>query len=562
MIYALTLLFFFIPGVVAYALELSVDNYLYAHTDQTGSTLLGDKYGNTTFHGDAFEHDAEILALSFRAMDGISGERLYIKYPDGSTQDIAVADPFVTLNKTTKSIQIVLEKTTNQESYVEVSTVTVDDASAPEIAVWTFNQDPPSSYGNLPGGSNGGGEDPDVLLIPVSYWYQPTNDEYRISYREPSGISKYELHFTASSGMVYTAEYDFAPTGIHYLTCNGVYYLKFYDSSGKLVAKTKEVTTHRIEAPACRSYTEQESVGRDELNTNVDAENNISWDSPSGAETIEIWKEGEKVGEQDASDSTYENAGPGGYTIIAKDSNGNVLGQSDLNVVDSTGENPNELPGTDCGTCEKLDQLLACPGWDIAMGDLTGAIQDALPPPPNWDEIADKIGAATVDHLADYLGEVPTPPSKEEIEQATQTPMPDVDTSVPEVEQLEPEVPDEYNDGQIIFELDNEPGIEVKPDDSDGFDITEPLSNMDYDEPGKAVIPGDENNNSGGIDHPEQVDTGEAPEPGQIIFELPRPGSAPSPNPTTSTPPIPNTEGGPGAVPGTSEGIVPIPDIN
>lgn len=551
---------------------MTVDNYLYAHTKEKGTTMLGDKYGNYTFEGDAFEKDAIIRSLWFRKIEGLEGERLYIKYPDGSTQNVTTT--YVVLEKVTKSIQIVIDKKTTQETYVEVAMANVDDDAAPDTVQWTFTKTPPTSYGNLPedgsgsGGSSGSGDITDTT-IPRFYFYMKVTDEYRMNYTPPEGAVRYQLSFTAASGLEYTTDYDHAPTGIHYLTCNGTYRLYFYDANGKMIAKTKDAETYKIEAPACKSYTNQESVGRDQLQATVDENNNISWKPPSGTDKVEIWKDGEKISEQDSSDTVYENAGPGGWSVIAKDEEGNTLGQSDLNISDATGEDPIEKPGTDCGTCDKLDQLLTCPGWDTAMGDLTEAIQNALPPPPDWDDIADKIGSSTIKHLSNYLGDVPTPPSKAEIEEATKTPKPNLDATAPELDQLTPEVPDEYNKGKIEFDLNSAPEIKVE-DKSEEFIITDPLANMDYDEPGKAVLPGDETNSSGGIKDPDKVDTGEAPKPGKIIFDLPRP-EAPKPDtgngetaiPNTSGGPgaVPGTDGGPGAVPGVTDSIIPIPDI-
>lgn len=551
-----------LPAAIAFALEMPLNNYYYTHTNTPGTYVLADRYGNKSLNADSQNNNGKLLSLSFKSFKGLqSNDKLYIRYTDGTTQ--AITDDVVTLNKNVPSIQVVLEKSSRAETYIAMYSVGVDDADAPEPIRYIYNGVTPTDYGQLGEGDPGNGGN--VETIPLNHYYVPYRDEYRADYKGPSAVSKYQLYFKSKSGTVYTLDYAFKPTGIHYLTCNGTYNLNFFDSSDKLIAKTNEVETNQIQAPTCRSYEDSEGAGRNELNAKLDPDGNISWnDPPTGTKEVQIWKDGNKVKTNDPSDKRYPKAGTGSYSVVAVDSSGNPLGQSDLNVVDNTGQDPGgTTPGTDCGTCEKLDQLLQCPGWDIAMGDLTEAIQNALPPPPNWDDIADKIGKATVHHLSNYLGDVPVPPSKEDIKQATEMPLPILDLKT-DVEDLKPNVPDEYKNGKIEFNLEKDaPQIEVKQDTTEGFDITEPLWNMETDGPGKPILPGDPNNNSGGIKQPDKVVTEEVPKPKKIIFEIPKPDvpkpSTPEPGETPSPPAIPNNPGGDTALPGFTEGPIPIP---
>lgn len=576
----LPFLFLIIPAAIAFALDIQLDNYYFTHTNQAGSKLLGDKYSNTTLRADASNNNGVLKNIRFRSLEGLSGsDKLYIKYPNGSKQE--VTDTYVQLNQEVSSVQIVLEKTSVRETYIEVSSVVVNDADSSELINYSYQGRTPSNYGDLGTGTDTGGGSGDtgggnVTRIPLNSYYVSYRDEYRADYTAPAGVSKYQLYFTSDSGTVHTLDYDFQPTGIHYLTCNGTYRINFFDSSGNLVSQTEDARTTAIQNPACQSYTEDEASGRDDLGARKDG-SDIKWDNPpSGTTEVQIWKDGQKIATNSPENTTHANAGPGSYSVVAVGSDGRPIGQSDLNVSDATGPDPSEPgtdpanPGTDCGTCEKLDQLLACPGWEVAMGDLTDAIKAALPPPPDWDDIADKIGRATIRHLSDYLGEVPAPPSKEEIKQATETPLPVLDTTTG-VEDLKPNVPDDYNSGDIKFELEKDaPEIEIK-DESEPFIVTEPLSNIEYDEPGKAVIPGDPANNSGGIKEPDKVDTGAAPKPkttigdikfelpkpepsGDIVFEIPKPGAQPG------NAPIPGSSGGTPAIPEITDGVIPIPD--
>ncbi|MMZ53865.1 hypothetical protein D1872_156710 [compost metagenome] len=228
---------------------------------------------------------------------------------------------------------------------------------------------------------------------------------------------------------------------------------------------------------------------------------------------------------------------------------------------DPGGEDPGPDPGgeTPCtkNGCDFINEVLACPGWDEVMGDLTGAIRDAMPPPPDWDMVADKIGRATIDHLSDYMGSVPSPPSESEIQANTQTPQPQYDVSSLS-QTITPKVPEEYNKGKIVFELNNGPEIEVK-DESKPFRIDDPIANIKQksDPVGQGVIPGDPKNHSDGIKQPDRLDLGGPPKPKTEPSPNPVPG--PSPNIPSSPAPVPSNPGGGAANPDVTEGPIPIP---
>ena len=223
-------------------------------------------------------------------------------------------------------------------------------------------------------------------------------------------------------------------------------------------------------------------------------------------------------------------------------------------------------PGDQGGTeepcseaCQNIIDQLECPQWDEYMGEWADMIQSVIPPPPDWDMVADKIGAATINHLANYIGDVPSPPTREEIERETSASLPALDTSV-ETNDLVPKLPDAYNGGKIVFDLNKDaPTIDVK-DESQPFIIEDPLTNMPHDDVGVKVIPGDDRNSTGGFKNPDKVDTGDpAPTPGKIIFELPS-QKPPVPNATSGAPPIPSIDIENPPIPGSSGSGLPIPD--
>lgn len=240
--------------------------------------------------------------------------------------------------------------------------------------------------------------------------------------------------------------------------------------------------------------------------------------------------------------------------------------------------------------CQTLIDQLECPQWAEYMNEWANMISSVIPPPPDWDMVADKIGAATASHIAAWAGSVPDPPSKGEIDNETVASLPGVDTSV-ETNGLVPQVPGDYNNGKINFDLNqNAPTIQVV-DESQPFTITDPLADMPHDAPGVKVLPGDERNSTGGFKTPDHVDTGDpAPTPGKIVFELPPPAPIPAtttapgptpggivfdlprPSPVATTgppptpgkiifdlPPIPGSTSSVVPTPGAVDGIIPIP---
>lgn len=357
-----------------------------------------------------------------------------------------------------------------------------------------------------------------AATIMYNKFYIAQLDQYRVDYSYPTGSAKTNLHFVTNTGTHYDLNFNGTPTGHMYLTCNGTYTINFYDASDSLVGYFDNILTNEIVDPTCNSYENQ--TGQNDLNAtqhdNGDGTYKIDWSHAVGGTHTKVLKNGQEVSYTNGTSYTGQ---PGSYTLLDFDNEGKITGISDLTVPDGTisgGTSGNGEAGSgggdggngggSCNGCEMLEQMLACPGWSQYMGDLTGAIKDALPPPPNWDDIADKIGRATVNHLSDYLGNVPDAPSQSQIDNATQSPLPDVDATDPDASNLVPTMPTDF-DEPIPFNIDNGPEIEVK-DESKPFSIFDPLSDMQIDRPGTPVFPGDPRNDSGGIKSPDQAETG------------------------------------------------------
>lgn len=385
----------------------------------------------------------------------------------------------------------------------------------------------------------------------IQYWlnFASFRDEYRLDFQWPTGTATYKVLFVSPTNVPYNLDFNNPPTGILYLTCNGTYAVEFYDSGSSKIGNFQNIVTTAIVNPTCSSYPDQ--TGTNGLNATATDNGNgtydLSWTPKPGADKYEIYKDGQKIGETTGTNYTLPSSGA--VTVVARDANGNIIGQSDLHAP-SNGAVDNE-PGTgSCNGCTFLKELLECPDWDTYMGELTGAIQAALPPPPDWDAIADKIGAATISHLSNYLGPVPEPPTQSEIDSGINTSLPTVDSSSPDATNLVPTVPAGYEQPKP-FDITSGPQIEIV-DESQPFTILDPLHNIQYDEPGVPVIPGDSRNNTGGIQKPVNQ-TLPIPKPAPTyVPELPNnpvpipsssPGSGPNPNGTGGAGPIPIWKG-------------------
>lgn len=555
----LPVLLMLIP-ITAYAANVDVSNYFYAHANAPGVYVLADRQGTKKLHGDQIQHDATIMNLSFRPFEGLSGEKLYIKYDDGTTQNIT--EDYVQLNKTAKSIQIILEKTTYKETFISLYNFNTDDESNGGTYVGYYYIDyPPTEYGDLgngtpPSGGGDGGDNGGGGTQPISFPVQWNDGTRRITWSSyPAGT--YEVVITDPNGIKVRLTPD--TKALHIADDkSGTYKVEAVKMDGTVIA------TRNVEVPLGSGGSTSPPGGRMSIYFDY-GRNRLSWDpAPTGTvKWVVTHPDGHTVNLPPGTTELFLDPFVAGeYKVEGKDVSGNITAFASTNLEPwdnpGTGGDGEGNGGTDsgsCNGCQAIKDALKCPEFDEYLGKWGDMIRSTFPPPPDWDMVADKIGSATIRHLSDYMGNVPDPPSQSEINQATSTPLPVPDKSV-ETDDLVPKVPSEYNSGKIVFELNNTPGIQAK-DESKPFNITEPLSNMQYDDPGKAVIPGDSRNNSGGIKTPDQVNTGGAPTPKQDAPSNPVPG--PSPSNPPSTVPIPGGQGGGAAIPGTTEGPIPIP---
>jgi hypothetical protein len=462
----------------------------------------------------------------------------------------------------------------------------------------------------------------------VSLWshYDPVKDNYMVAYYKqiPDRPSSMKVKFVNPANTAANAQKVFSGTditGIFYLTCNGQYNFDFYDTGGILVSSSQQITTTQVKNNLCDSYPSPEDQYQGAATPrNQNGVEVKPGDSPGGPRKYLYWKPSPNCGNGGYSYLFYRDGvfdhefdpyssnlyqyditdKPGVWTIVTdygssycNDLVGEVVYQDgggdptdpwagvpapgDGSSPNGPKGEPGSGPGNGgvvyppfdplCDTCVQLNQLLQCPDWEKYMDGFTDAFKKALPPPPDWQDIANKIGKATIDGLSDYVGEVPAVPSVPQIEGNIKPDIPTLNTDVPNIA---PAVPPAYNDGPLPFDIKSGPQIPIV-DESSPIEIYEPNKYIVSDQPGEMVLPGDSRNHSNGIKQPSTspspyptpvpssgssptIPPSNIPIPGNVPpSTMPVPGNAPP-----STIPIPSGSGGPIPIPAGGKGA-PIP---
>lgn len=375
-----------IPAGLASAATIIVQNYFYVHENKPGTYYFKDKYGSEIQYGDNVQHDAVIQGLYVSAQGLAAGDQIVVYTGSGSSYPVT---PGVQMNLSVPKndyIKIALIKTGTNEVFAKLDDMnTFDDSDGGTYVHYIYSvNDIPTKYGDL----GQGGDTSNI--INGTYYYFPPKDKYKFDYPPPSGVSYYELHFDGAAGHFYRT-YNQQPTGVHYLTCNGIYVMKFFDASGNLVAKTPEMTTHEIQVPTCNS--QPENTGYKDFTLTKSSMGNgkatLNWNSLPNAVVYQVFRKGQLIEAVDGTSAVIDDDGEA-YSVIAFDQYSNLIGQADL-PASPTQTNPppgGGDGGEGCDGCKWLTDILACPAWDQYMGEWESMLRDVIPPPPDWQEVA------------------------------------------------------------------------------------------------------------------------------------------------------------------------------
>ncbi|MBP3040576.1 hypothetical protein J9303_13880 [Bacillaceae bacterium Marseille-Q3522] len=214
---------------------------------------------------------------------------------------------------------------------------------------------------------------------------------------------------------------------------------------------------------------------------------------------------------------------------------------------DGSGDDGGGGSGGSCDNCSVFE----CPSWDEYMGGLED-IKNAIPPPPNWDEVAgkfrDTIVPGLINDLGDLLGSSPAPP--------TAPPQPGGvdDRGINDNRPDMPDVPGLGDAGFSSGDIKNDaPIISERGDPTGGFNLgTSPLDSIP--EAPENPVPGDDAGEWG----QNKPDDGENnfPEPPADSGDVDI-GNPPTPGENEDTPPNPGDDSGSAPVPGDDAGVPP-----
>ncbi|MFD0717685.1 hypothetical protein [Paenibacillus sp. GCM10027626] len=242
-----------ITGIAAAAMNKDLNNWYGIRATGPGEHYLMDKYYNPEIHGDEKENDGIIRSFVLVA-EGFNSatDKLFVSYDDGPDKPISLGTTTTSGSPHKISVKLV-RSAAAAPVMVKLTKLTVDDASAPDQIVYTYTANVPADWTG----------DIDLLHdVDANHYYVPDKDEYRVDYEKLSGVTHYELHYLDSSGRtLYKRDYNQPPTGIHWLTCNGIYELRYFDSNGTMIGKTKKMPTSEIKQPKCASNSEDDDTG-------------------------------------------------------------------------------------------------------------------------------------------------------------------------------------------------------------------------------------------------------------------------------------------------------------
>lgn len=251
----------------------------------------------------------------------------------------------------------------------------------------------------------------------------------------------------------------------------------------------------------------------------------FQWSPVTAAEYYNVYVDGVLVGTSSGITKAVLMTDEGRHTVEVAAVLYGIEGQRAQITVGGPPVDPGNGGGFDpnCETCVKLKELLQCPEWDNYMGDFTNAIKNALPPPPNWQEVANvmkntivpAIGQELLDKMPQYSKIIADEFQSREKAVSSPPALPSFNPTVPKMTDL----PQKINDSIT----DNVPSFEPSFTESKPFTIPDPLQiDMSTNDKGYVRKPLDTTS-------PSYKKNEKAAEPNQAYKPMPEPGLSGSP---------------------------------
>lgn len=288
--------------------------------------------------------------------------------------------------------------------------------------------------------------------------------------------------------------------------------------------------------------------------------NHVKNPSKGSPQSYKVYRDGQLIDTIPGTQNSYTDskAKPGEkheYKVVPVYPDGSEGDEIDLGEVEVKEGEETFIPGgpvTGSGKCDPC-KIFECPGWQQYLGKLD-QIKDAIPPAPNWKEVADTFRDSIVPNLVgevgDLLGKAPEPPSP-----PPQLPGLD-DRGLKGNEPKMQDVPGLKDAGFDANKIKNQaPVIPERADPTGGFDLLQNPMDTLPDAP-ENPKPGQTDPGAWGQNKPKEEanpfpfpqDTGE-----------PNIGTPPKPSDNGATPPTPGTDSGSAPKPGDDLGTAPTP---
>lgn len=358
------------------------------------------------------------------------------------------------------------------------------------------------------------------------------------------------IHWDAEPGVLYQLWHNGSPLGTP-RDSNGAYQMNYSITTPEEYGTYYVTTNTGLTSNTVSFYgggTDPGTPGTFEITLQdlyQDGTWEITWGAVPGAAVYEIYIDGVKDSELLAPNTVLTIDKPGNYSVKALDSLGNVLAQSNSVYYDGSSApiNPppdsGTVPGT-CNGCDLIRQMLACPEWDQFMGEWQDMLGEVIPPPPDWDSVAQTMRDTIVPAITNDMLNRVVPAMGNEISNRLGNASYNGDTGIdqPNMNQYAPQQPNLPDMGQKMdWNMNDQTKIptfeyqDMTPTPAEMITIPDPLN---FDNPAQSARPEPQYQGSSRETNPSQVDQTKPTNP--VYQTEPRPtvpiGGQAEPKPT------------------------------